>query len=162
MSDPKPVVTLPRPDFPAADVRAWLFDGERRWLAALDCRDITARLSLEVCVHEHRDEYGRRKKGRKYAFGSGTEEQQEREHAAGGMLEDRQAAMFATRRILVHVADLRHQSHAQETALVAHLTHAARTDGAHHKQHDVCEALKVLLSPEDYAALGIVDEGVPS
>lgn len=155
---PKPVVTLPRPDFPADDVRAWLFDGERKWLAALDCRDISASLSLTVCVHEHRDEHGRRKKGRKYAFGSGTPEQQEREHAAGEMLEDRQAAMFATRRILVHVADLRHQSH----ALAAHLTHAAQTDGAHHKQHDVCAALKVLLSPEDYAALGIVDEGVPS
>lgn len=42
------------------------------------------------------------------------------------------------------------------------LTHAAQTDGAHHKQHDICAALKVLLSAEDYAALGIVDEGVPS
>lgn len=46
--------------------------------------------------------------------------------------------------------------------VIAHLTHAARTDGAHHKQHDVCAALKVLLSAEDYAALGIMDEGVPS
>lgn len=46
--------------------------------------------------------------------------------------------------------------------VIALLTHAAQTDGAHHKQHDVCEALKVLLSAEDYAALGIVDEGVPS
>ena len=46
--------------------------------------------------------------------------------------------------------------------VIALLTHAARTDGAHHKQHDVCAALKVLLSAENYAALGIVDEGVPS
>lgn len=47
----------------------------------------------------------------------------------------------------------------QVTAL---LTHAAQTDGAHHKQHDICAALRVLLSAEDYAALGIDDEGVPS
>lgn len=46
--------------------------------------------------------------------------------------------------------------------VVALLTHAAQTDGVDHKQHDVVEALKVLLSAEDYAALGIVDEGVPS
>jgi hypothetical protein len=47
-------------------------------------------------------------------------------------------------------------------AAVTYLAHAARTDGAHHKQSDICSALRELLSAEDYAALGIVDEGVPS
>lgn len=104
-------MTLPRDDYERTDIRAWLFDGERKWLAALDCRDLSASLEVSVLLVEHRDEHGRRKKGRKYAHGSGTPEQCERERVAGELIEDRMSAMFNARKMLVAIADLRCQVH---------------------------------------------------
>ena len=106
---------LPRPDHPESDIRAWMFDGEREWLAALDCPDLTARISVELCLTEHKDYHGRRKRGKKYAVTAPrTPEQDVRFSVASGLLESRLSALRATRAILFHVAELRRELHYAE------------------------------------------------
>lgn len=109
--------TLPRSDFPVGDTRAWLYDGERRWLDALDCPDLSVSTTVEVLLVEHRGENGGRKRGRKYAVrGPRTPEQSAREDRASDLIDVRMAVAGAAPVLLAAVAKLRRRLHAATVA----------------------------------------------
>lgn len=92
------------------DIRAWLYPHECLWVAAFDCPDLLSEVHTTLCLREWRDEYGRRRKGRKYGLrAERTPEQDARFRAASDLLNDKHRAMFSGRPMLAAIADLRRE-----------------------------------------------------
>lgn len=70
----------PNPDFPEHDPRAWLDGIERRIYEAHRNEDLSANLTISVCLREHRNPDGTKKRVSRKSL---TPEQEERESVAG-------------------------------------------------------------------------------
>lgn len=95
--------TLPRGDVPEHHLRAWLYDGERTWLDALDCDDLVVSGSVRVVLQEHRK--------RKSYRGPRTDEQDARHRRACDLLPVRSDLGGRTRQFIAEICRLRRDLH---------------------------------------------------